>query len=163
MCNGYGMRYAAPASYNAAFLMLCCFVLPSLSRDIVCVLGDWDWQESDVDCLLLSCFACAYPFSLAYRHWPVCLDWRALMYLTLAKITEGRFTRNLDSCKLNLHPEKFLTQRFWNITRQQSYVQKKLWEKQGINSHTVDSLAVMVFTRIYTKVFQVGVFQHWAS
>ena len=58
-------------SYNVAFLPLCCFVLPSLSSGIVCVLGVRGWQEPDVDCLLLIfslALLVAYPLSLAYRH-----------------------------------------------------------------------------------------------
>ena len=68
-------------SYNVAFLPLCCFVLPSLSSGIVCVLGVRGWQEPDVDCLLLIfslALLVAYPFSPAYRYRLVSLDWRAL-------------------------------------------------------------------------------------
>jgi hypothetical protein len=57
------------ASYNAALMMLCCFVLPSLSSGIVCVFGARGWQGPDVDrllfifnALLLSCFASSLPF-----------------------------------------------------------------------------------------------------
>jgi hypothetical protein len=67
--NEYGVAEVCCASYNAALLMACCFVLPSLL--IVCVLGVCGWQEPDVDCLLLIlslALLVAYLFSFAYRH-----------------------------------------------------------------------------------------------
>ena len=56
-----------------------------------------------------------------------------------AKITEGRFTRNPDSCRLNWHPKQYLSQHFWNILRATELCTRKsrienCWSNHG--SHT---------------------------
>jgi hypothetical protein len=63
---------------------------------------------------------------------------------TSAKTTEERFTRNLDSCRLKQHPEKFLTQQL--LTEQKACTKKALG-KAGWN--IVDP--VIDLTRIHAQ------------
>ena len=92
-CIEYGVRFAAPLttllSWSPDAVLLC--DARFLSGN-VCVLEVWGWQDPDVDCLLLNfkqCFSLALlvasPWSFAYHHHPVCLNWRARIDLYLSK------------------------------------------------------------------------------
>jgi hypothetical protein len=132
-------------------------VMPSLTGGIVCVLNVWGWQEPEVDCLLLifslaSLVAC--PFSFAYRHWPVCLDWRAGSDATFSRLRlqKGDLHEIQTVIDLSNTLKSSLHNPFKIERGQQNYVQKKSsWNTVDPDIH---------LTRIHTRH---RVFQHWAS